>query len=90
VQSACESAGPAIDAGRCSGPRWRGRRPAALGCVWRRTSLWLLRNTGRMKWVALTDPDSARTYLSGVGLPAEPPPIAPPRPPPQQHIEFGD
>jgi len=33
---------------------------------------------GRMKWVAaLTDPHSIRTYLTGVGLPAEPPPIAP-------------
>ena len=44
----------------------------------------------RMQWVAaLTDPDSIRTYLTGVGLPAEPPPIAPPRPPPQQELEFG-
>jgi len=38
---------------------------------------------------ALTDPDSIRTYLIGVGLPAEPPPIAPPRPPPQQELDFG-
>jgi hypothetical protein len=44
----------------------------------------------RMQWVAaLTDPDSIRTYLTGVGLPAEPPPIAPPRPPPQQELAFG-
>jgi hypothetical protein len=43
----------------------------------------------RMQCVAaLTDPDSIRTYLTGVGLPAEPPPIAPPRPPPQQELDF--
>jgi hypothetical protein len=39
----------------------------------------------RMQWVAtLTDPASIRTYLTGVGLPAEPPTIArqaPPDPP---------
>jgi hypothetical protein len=39
--------------------------------------------------VALTDPDSIRTYLTGVGLSAEPPAIAPPRPPPQQELDFG-
>ena len=44
----------------------------------------------RMQWVAaLTDPHSIRTYLTGVGLPAEPPPIAPPRPPPQPELDFG-
>jgi hypothetical protein len=44
----------------------------------------------RMQWVAvLTDPDSIRTYLTGVGLSAEPPAIAPPRPPPQQELDFG-
>ena len=30
------------------------------------------------------------TYLTGVGLPAEPPTIAPPRPRPQQPIDFTD
>ena len=35
----------------------------------------------------LTDPDSVRTYLTGVGLPAEPPLIAPARPPPPE-LEF--
>ena len=44
---------------------------------------------GRMQWIAtLTDPDSIRTYLTGVGLPAEPPVIAPARPPPQPELEF--
>ena len=44
----------------------------------------------RMPWVAaLTDPDSLRTYLTGVGLPAESPAIAPLRPPPQQAFDFG-
>jgi hypothetical protein len=43
----------------------------------------------RMQWVAaLTDPDSIRAYLTGVGLAAEPPDIAPPRPPPQHELEF--
>jgi len=43
-----------------------------------------------MQWVAaLTDPDSIRTCLTGVGLAAEPPPIAAPRPPPQQELDFG-
>jgi len=43
----------------------------------------------RMQWVAaLTDPDSIRTYLAGVGLPVDPPPIAPSRPPTQQELDF--
>ena len=29
-----------------------------------------------------------RCYLKGVGLPADPPPIAPPRPPPQRELEL--
>ena len=37
---------------------------------------------------ALTDADSIRAYLSGGGLPADPPAIAPARPPPQQEMEF--
>jgi hypothetical protein len=38
---------------------------------------------GRMKPVAaLTDADSICQYLTGVGLPVDPPPIAPARPPP--------
>ena len=37
---------------------------------------------------ALTDPDSIRTYLTGVGLPADAPVISPARPPPQQELEF--
>ena len=44
----------------------------------------------RMQWVAArTGPDSIRTYLTGVGLPAEPPAIAPPGPPPQHELDFG-
>ena len=44
---------------------------------------------GPMRIVAaLTDPDSIRRYLNGVGLPAEPPYIAPARPPPQQNLVF--
>ena len=56
------------------------------------------RGGGRMQWarripqgfvaLALTDPDSIRTYLTGVGLPAQPPVIAPARPPPQPELEF--
>ncbi len=38
--------------------------------------------------LALTDPDSIRTYLTGVGLPAQPPETAPARPPPQPELEF--
>ena len=42
-----------------------------------------------MKLVAaLTDAHSIRQYLTGVRLPADPPPIAPARPPPQQAFEF--
>ena len=37
---------------------------------------------------ALTDPDSIRTYLTGVGRPADPPVISPARPPPQQELYF--
>jgi hypothetical protein len=37
---------------------------------------------------ALTDPDSIRTYLTGVGLPADAPVISPARPPPQPELEF--
>jgi hypothetical protein len=36
---------------------------------------------------ALTDPDSVRTYLDGVGLDSRPPPIAPARLAP--HPQFG-
>ena len=44
---------------------------------------------GRMQWIAaVTDPDSIRTYLTGVGLPADPPVMAPARPPPQPELEF--
>jgi hypothetical protein len=39
---------------------------------------------------ALTDPASIHRYLQGVGLPAKPPPIAPPRAPPQTELEFSD
>ena len=36
---------------------------------------------GRLRIIAaLTDPPSIRTYLEGVGLPAMPPPRAPPEP----------
>ena len=37
---------------------------------------------------ALTDSDSIRTYLTGVGLAAEPPVIAPARPPPQRELDL--
>ena len=44
---------------------------------------------GPMRMIAaLTDPDSIRTYLTGVGLPADPPLVSPARPPPQQELEF--
>ena len=44
---------------------------------------------GRMRIIAaLTDEVSTRHYLKGVGLPAEPPPIAPARPPPQRELEL--
>lgn len=44
----------------------------------------------RMQGVAaLTDPDSIRTYLTGLGLPAEAPTLTPPRSPPQQELDFG-
>jgi len=44
---------------------------------------------GRLQWVAaLTDPDSIRTYLTGIGLSAEPPAIAPARPPPQRELDL--
>ena len=36
----------------------------------------------------LTDPHSIHAYLTGSGLPAEPPVIAPARPPPQPELEF--
>jgi putative transposase len=43
---------------------------------------------GTMRLVAaLTDPHSIRTYLTGVGLPADPPTISPARPPPQQELD---
>ena len=43
----------------------------------------------RMRMIAArTDPDSIRTYLTGVGLPADAPVISPARPPPQQELEF--
>ena len=44
---------------------------------------------GRMRIIAtLTEAASIRRYLEGVGLPAEPPLIAPARPPPQQSLDF--
>ena len=44
---------------------------------------------GRMRVIAaLTEPATIRRYLQGVGLPAQPPPIAPPRAPPQTELEF--
>jgi hypothetical protein len=39
---------------------------------------------------AVTDPDSARRYLEGVGLPAELPTLAPARAPPQVELELDD
>ena len=44
---------------------------------------------GHMRIIAaLTDATSIRAYLQGVGLPADPPTIAPARPPPQQELDF--
>ena len=44
---------------------------------------------GQMKIIAaLTDSHSIRTYLTGVGRPADPPVICPAGPPPQQELEF--
>ena len=44
---------------------------------------------GRLRLIAaLTDPVSVRRYLQGVGLPTEPPPLIPPRAPPQQEWDF--
>ena len=44
---------------------------------------------GRMRLIAaLTDSVSIRHYLKGTGLPADPPTIAPPRPPPQRELDF--
>ena len=37
---------------------------------------------------ALTAPASVRRYLQGVGLPTEPPPLIPPKAPPQQSWYF--
>ena len=37
---------------------------------------------------SLTDSASIRRYLEGVGLPADPPRIAPARPPPQHELDF--
>ena len=44
---------------------------------------------GRLRLIAaLTDPASVRRYLQGVGLPTEPPPLSPPRAPPQKEWDF--
>jgi len=44
---------------------------------------------GRLRLIAaLTDPALVRRYLSGVGLPSQPPPLMPPRPPPQTEWDF--
>jgi len=44
---------------------------------------------GKMRIVAaITEPDSARRYLEGVGLPAEVPTLAPARAPPQEELDF--
>ena len=44
---------------------------------------------GRLRLIAaLTDPVSVRRYLQGVGLPTEPPPLIPPKAPPQQSWYF--
>ena len=44
---------------------------------------------GRMRIIAtLTEAASIRRYIEGVGLPADPPLIAPARPPPQQSLDF--
>ena len=60
-----------------------------LARVFLADALLCLRCSARMQWVAaLTDPDSILTYLAGVGLPVEAPTTAPPRPPPQQELDF--
>jgi hypothetical protein len=64
-------------------------RASRLPCAWLLArgfavdALRCPRCGGRLRLIAaLTDPDSSRTYLTGVGLPADPPASAPPRPPP--------
>ena len=44
---------------------------------------------GHMKIIAfITEPESIRRYLRGVGLPTDPPVIAAARPPPQSEFDF--
>ncbi|NKB69508.1 MAG: hypothetical protein GKR89_20755 [Candidatus Latescibacteria bacterium] len=44
---------------------------------------------GRRRLIAVwSDPASVRRYLSGVGRPSQPPPLTPPRPPPQTEWDF--
>ena len=44
---------------------------------------------GRLRLIAaLTEPASIRRYLQGVGCPTEPPPLTPPRAPPQLEWDF--
>jgi len=72
-----------------AGRRQRLSWAALLARVWAIDATVCPRCGGRMRFVAaLTDADSIRDYLTGVGLPADPPTIAPARPPPQQEIEF--
>lgn len=62
---------------------------ALLARVWDIDASLCPRCGGRMRFVAaLTDADSIRDYLTGVGLPADPPAIGPARPPPQHQLEF--
>ncbi len=73
-------------------PGWNRNHIAALGLKtvdqyqdWCRTRAC----GGRLRLIAaLTDPASVRRYLSGVGLPCQPPPLTPPRPPPQTEWDF--
>ena len=44
---------------------------------------------GRMKIIAcLTNPDSIRTCLAGMGLPSRAPPLVPARPSPQPELQY--
>ena len=58
------------------------------GSLHRRHHLRSLRRSVSRVIAALTEPASIRRFLQGVGLPAQPPPIVPPRAPPQTELEF--
>lgn len=67
--------------------------PPAVGHLLARVFLAVPWNSpgcgARVQWAAtLTEPGAIRTFRTGVGLPFEPPLVAPPQPPPQQELDF--